>query len=52
MARHRELRLAGLCINGGLVFGVPGKRKGIVHGKANPISGKCDHCEEVARRSR
>lgn len=51
-ARHAELRAAGLCINGPRAFGVPGKRHGIVHGKANLMSGKCDHCEAVARRSR
>ncbi len=51
-ARRRTLRLAGLCINGGMALGVPGRRAGVVHGPANPTSGKCDRCEEIARRSR
>jgi hypothetical protein len=50
--RHAELRRLGLCINGPREAGAPGRRAGIVHGPANPISGKCDHCETVARRSR
>jgi hypothetical protein len=49
--RHAELKAAGLCINGGLVFGKPG-RKGIVHGPVVSPSGRCEHCEAVAKRSR
>lgn len=50
--RRAALRDLGLCINGPLVFGRPGRRSGLVHGKANPSSGKCDHCEAVAARTR
>ena len=49
--RHEALRDLGLCINGGFIFGRR-SRSGIVHGKANPVSGKCSHCEAVAKRTR
>jgi hypothetical protein len=49
--RRAALKAAGRCINGPLEDR-PGKRAGVVHGPANPVSGKCERCEQVAKRTR
>ena len=50
--RRRALFAAGLCINGSLTPGKPGRRAGIVHGPVVPGTGKCQRCIDVAAKSR
>lgn len=50
-AKLRDLKLAnGICINGRL-DGQPG-RNGVVHGPVISVSGKCQHCVDVHKKSR
>jgi hypothetical protein len=50
-SRRRQLRALGLCINGGFELGTPG-RFGVVHGPAEPVSGKCERCMRIAKEGR